>query len=1110
MKNFSRSPETPAIPDHQLVRRIGEGSYGEVWLARNIVGTPRAVKIVYRENFESDRPYEREFEGIKQFEPVSRGHPGLVDILQIGRNDDAKYFYYVMELADDAVVREEFQPERYVPKTLSKALSARGRLPAAEALQVGRNLAAALAHLHQQGLVHRDIKPSNIIFVGGEPKLADIGLVALLTGSRTYVGTEGYIPPEGPGTVQADIFSLGKVLYEMSTGLDRNSFPDLPTDLHDFPDATLVAELNEVVVKACAQSTATRYTSTDDLRADLEVLIIGRSVKRLRFVERQLTKVKRLATAAVTLALAAVVFGWVVNRVRQRQKELLARAYVTSGARLVEDRNLYGALPLFAEALRLQRHDPAAVETQRARLGALRQRSPRLLQFWQTSDRLSDVRFSPDGRQLLVAGGHRAWLLDIEAGHTGQVFTAGQNIETAAFSPDARRVILAHGHSVTVADILPGTNEFTVHTGAKIYTAAFSPDGETILLACGSHGARIIDAGTGTQLGEDFLGHTDDVLSAAFSPDGSQIVTAARDGTARIWDVKTGQSLHTLSHAEWVFDAAFSPDGRQVVTASTDRTLRLWRVADGQMTASRMEHRGQIRRAHFSPDGRTIISAGLDETVHLWDARTGEPAGATLQLRSAAMQAVFDSEARRVATIGFTGEIKVWLVAPEIPVRVGVAVVSGNGARYVTFSTNSFRIWNALDDTPLSPLVTVPGLLITGLCNVTGERVLVQTTGLEGQSRTAQVFGSDGAPINSFPLTGRPRGWWLNPAGTKLITFMTAKTNREVQFWDVVRGALLFSSGGYAAIKTAAFSPDGQIVALGAGTNLFRLDARSGAELPPTVSHEKSVGALAFTPDSTRLVTATISGDFAPCVAQMWDARRGEPLGAPMPHADGLIDVRVSHDGRLVATAGEDSRAVVWNAATGAALIEPISLLDKVLSVEFSGDDHWIATATYEEAQVWNARTGLAVTPPFTDAALIDGAGFCAGGQRLWVKTRQGLVLWNLPRDPGETDELIAFADQLGVAIPSTLRWNHAAFTPAQLSTLCAAERAKARANLDPWQREQAQQSEINKAWFAAQFHLERLLQRAPEDAALRERLEHARAQLKTSNDSAAVREAFQ
>src|SRR5882672_11285379 len=73
----------PHVPDHELLRRIGSGSYGEVWLARNVLGEFRAVKVVYRDRFEHQRPYEREFDGIRKFEPISRLHDSQVDILHV-------------------------------------------------------------------------------------------------------------------------------------------------------------------------------------------------------------------------------------------------------------------------------------------------------------------------------------------------------------------------------------------------------------------------------------------------------------------------------------------------------------------------------------------------------------------------------------------------------------------------------------------------------------------------------------------------------------------------------------------------------------------------------------------------------------------------------------------------------------------------------------------------------------------------------------------------------------------------------------------------------------------------------------------------------------------
>src|SRR5947208_156150 len=316
----------PQIPDHELIRCIGRGGYGEVWLARNIMGTYRAVKIVYRRTFKDAHPFEREFNGIQKFEPISRTHEGMVDILQIGRNDRDGYFYYVMELADDAEpgrsngVLESWSNEQtpttqhsatpalqkirsYVPKTIRTVISRRGRLPFDECLQLSLSLTSALGYLHKAGLVHRDIKPSNIIFVNGAPKLADIGLVTDVGEAKSFVGTEGFIPPEGPGTAQADIYSLGKVLYEIATGKDRQSFPEPPTLLDQFTDRKQLLELNEIILKACENDPRERYLSAEEMREELELLRVGKSVKRLRIMERRLAILTRSAWAAGAAAL---------------------------------------------------------------------------------------------------------------------------------------------------------------------------------------------------------------------------------------------------------------------------------------------------------------------------------------------------------------------------------------------------------------------------------------------------------------------------------------------------------------------------------------------------------------------------------------------------------------------------------------------------------------------------------------------------------------------------------------------------------------------------------------------------------------------------------------
>src|SRR5947207_2231355 len=200
-------------------------------------------------------------------------------------------------------------PASYVPKTLKHELHARGRLPFEECVQIGLALTNALAHLHRNGLVHRDVKPSNIIFVNGVPKLADIGLVTSVDATRSFVGTEGYLAPEGPGTPQADLYSLGKVLCEISTGRSRREFPALPDDIATVADRQQLSELNAVIVKACQVDPADRYQSAAGMQADLELLQQGRSVKRHRAAKLGRARLKKVALATSLLGLlVAVIF----------------------------------------------------------------------------------------------------------------------------------------------------------------------------------------------------------------------------------------------------------------------------------------------------------------------------------------------------------------------------------------------------------------------------------------------------------------------------------------------------------------------------------------------------------------------------------------------------------------------------------------------------------------------------------------------------------------------------------------------------------------------------------------------------------------------------------
>ncbi|MGI8602435.1 MAG: SUMF1/EgtB/PvdO family nonheme iron enzyme [Verrucomicrobiales bacterium] len=290
-----------------MLRCIGRGSYGEVWMARAVTGALRAVKVVRRKDFEMERTFEREFEGIRSFEPISRNHPGLIDILHVGRNQEEGFYYCVMELADDRYRGRQISPADYEPRTLGTDKRDGERLDLDKITEVGLLVAEGLAHLHAHGLIHRDVKPSNIIFVNGVAQLADIGLVAAY-GQRTYVGTEGFVPPEGPGTPQADTYSLGMVLYELTTRKDRLEFPAVPDDISLLGDRKKWRALNEVICRACAPVPKQRYASADEMADDLRRVLLGKTRKRGLLGRKR------------TWAVAAALLLFAASQAHQRQR----------------------------------------------------------------------------------------------------------------------------------------------------------------------------------------------------------------------------------------------------------------------------------------------------------------------------------------------------------------------------------------------------------------------------------------------------------------------------------------------------------------------------------------------------------------------------------------------------------------------------------------------------------------------------------------------------------------------------------------------------------------------------------------------------------------------
>jgi WD40 repeat protein len=644
-----------------MLRLIGAGSYGEVWLARNTaVGTARAIKVVYRKRFKNDIPYAREFSGIQKFEPVSRDHEGFVDILQIGRNDELGYFYYIMELADDAggdgralstpgqSAPSTIVPDSYCPRTLALDLLRRGRLPVLECVQRGITLSMALEYLHGLELVHRDIKPSNVVFIGGIPKLADIGTVAEAGAAGSLVGTEGFMAPEGPGSPLADIYSLGKVLYELSTNKESAQCPNPPTNLAEFSDHRKWLELNEVVGRACNPNPLRRYPSAVELRGDLALLLAGKSILRIRQRERM----QKLFLAAVALVLL-ISIGWGgLQRLLTTRAERIRQA-------LLREAQLARAGPRVAgwtaeHANRLERAARIGVDADLRDQAIAGLAGIDMRQVAELGGSSSSVTFDQAGNVWF--GGVSGSRNQRTTNETARFWANGSNhLEISPCSGDGPVGLFAQGQPVQFVATKPGRFALRMlRTGEVIHEFSLAGNPTTgynghAVLAMTSDATKVAaavavsnnttdtgrfavwDAGTGRELGQREMRAT----AMAFSPDGTLLATGELQGRAVLWTLPlVGEPQILQSGRGEIESLAFGPDQHAASSGVTNAfpwllavgdntaTIRIFEIATKALRTKCLGSSLECLSLAFSPDG-TLLASGGREAIHIWDATTG-------------------------------------------------------------------------------------------------------------------------------------------------------------------------------------------------------------------------------------------------------------------------------------------------------------------------------------------------------------------------------------------------------------------------------------------------------------------------------------------------------
>ncbi|WP_217548812.1 protein kinase [Streptomyces sp. GbtcB6] len=252
-----------SVGEYQLLRRLGAGGMGRVYLGRSPGGRAVAVKVVHAELVAGQPEFRSRFR--RELE-AARKVSGAFTAPVVDADPDAELPWLVTS---------------YIAgPSLQEAVAEQGPLPAANVLALAAGLAEALTSVHAAQLVHRDLKPSNVLLAEDGPRVIDFGIArsvesATITRAGLMVGSPGFMSPEqiagGEVTGASDVFAFGAVLTYAATG--GNPFGDGPTPallyrvVHDEPDIGAVTDpaLAALIAHCLAKDPAHRPTPREIL-----------------------------------------------------------------------------------------------------------------------------------------------------------------------------------------------------------------------------------------------------------------------------------------------------------------------------------------------------------------------------------------------------------------------------------------------------------------------------------------------------------------------------------------------------------------------------------------------------------------------------------------------------------------------------------------------------------------------------------------------------------------------------------------------------------------------------------------------------------------------------
>ncbi|MFO1499578.1 MAG: protein kinase [Verrucomicrobiota bacterium] len=767
-------------------------------------------------------------------------------------------------------------------------------------------------------------------------------------------------------------------------------------------------------------------------------------------------------------------------------EHLLARERIDDAWAALGLGNYWGAMDAFTDALRLEQGDPQRAAVHRLRLASLEPLRPPLLRLWSVgsevtcadiasggeqialasraggggpavrvldlatgrqvsgpmshTERINEVKFSPDGRRLVTASDDRtARVWDVGSGKpVTEPLRQPAPVTLASFSPDGSQVVLGSWQtstfstgSVAVVDIASQAVAYQLDDyGLNLSTAVFSSNHE-VVLGCRSHRAAVAKVDHGQYW---VVPDTWSMSAAVFPPAGRTVLLGgafgpnAAEGGARLLDLETQDwAGPRLPHEGRVLAASFSPDGRRIATGATDRTARVWETERGQALTRPMAHLSSVLAVRFSHDGRRLLTVSADRTARVWDAETGQPITLPLPHAGAVLLAQFSPDDTQVWTVSSDGTVCAWAARPKLaphhtlrhdtPVS---AIRAGPQNAIITADRTQVSLWQPSDGNLIWQSLAAGSHDWLGVADWAGPRVLIHSP---DQFWVLNVDSGEWLPgPNAGPgrsLTGIqfcPGGTHalVLPVGTSAVLEFDTVSGRVTRRFEV-NAPLVVSTLSHDGEKLLAITDDGE-----ACTWNFRTE-RLQQRVMLSSRINRPLWAK-FSADNQRLLVLGAEHTLA-----LWNATN--LASAPLTFAHGALAAEFSKDGRWVVTGNSDGFARIYSANTGEVAVPALPHLAAVNQVQFSPDSQLVATSSEDDmARVWETATGQPVTPPLPHRAAVVSIGFGADSRSLLTGCWDGQgSVWELPALPGTDAELVAAYSRPSSSIDRARQWDPSA-----------------------------------------------------------------------------------